>query len=220
MMMSALRIILQRADNAGGVLATWLWTALARVRIRLRGGTVGRNFRVRGWLQLHVHRSGVLAIGDNVRMNSGFANNAVGGFRRTGIWVGPCGMLTIGEGAGLSNCTLVCMERVTIGPRTLVGGDTNIYDTDFHPVCAAERNASPPGRTKTRPVTIGRDCFIGGHAIILKGVSMGDGAVLGAGSVAVRDIPAREVWAGNPARLVRRLAPPVYAAPPAPHLVS
>lgn len=51
---------------------------------------------------------------------------------------------------------------------------------------------------------IGRDCFIGARSLILPGVRIGDGAIVGAGSVVTRDVPARAVVAGNPARIVRR----------------
>ena len=58
----------------------------------------------------------------------------------------------------------------------------------------------------TKPVRIGEDVFIGAHSIILKGVTIGDRSIVGAGSVVTKAIPADEVWAGNPARCIRRIS--------------
>ena len=58
---------------------------------------------------------------------------------------------------------------------------------------------------RTKPVHIGENVFIGGHCVILKGVTIGDGAVIGAGSVVTKSIPAGEIWAGNPAKFIRKV---------------
>ena len=93
----------------------------------------------------------------------------------------------------------MCAETVIIGANTLVGGGTCIYDTDFHPVSLKDRQQKTPPNTS--PVRIGKNVFIGGHCIILKGVTIGEGSVVGAGSVVTSEIPENEVWAGNPAKL-------------------
>ena len=84
------------------------------------------------------------------------------------------------------------------------GGDTKIYDTDFHSTDPFKRlhgNTDVP----SKPVHIGKRVFIGGHSIILKGVTIGDEAVIGAGSVVTKDVPAGEIWAGNPARFIKKI---------------
>lgn len=58
---------------------------------------------------------------------------------------------------------------------------------------------------KSRPVNIGKNVFVGGHVIILKGVTIGDGAIIGAGSVVTKDVPTNEIWAGNPATFVKKV---------------
>ena len=75
-------------------------------------------------------------------------------------------------------------------------GAVQIYTVE-HPLDPAHRRT---GLERARPVTIGRDVWVGGGAIILPGVSIGDGAVIGAGSVVTRDVPAGQTVVGNPAR--------------------
>ena len=85
-----------------------------------------------------------------------------------------------------------------------IGGNVRIYDHDFHSLdFQTRRGAEDQLQIQTRPVEIGDDVFIGANAIILKGVTIGARAVIGAGSVVSRNIGPDEIWAGNPARMVR-----------------
>ena len=68
-----------------------------------------------------------------------------------------------------------------------------------------ERTSVPETGILTRPVVIRDGAFIGAHSIILKGVTVGEKSVVGAGSVVTRSIPDGEIWAGNPARFIRKL---------------
>lgn len=206
-MSGRVRWLLAVAGQAMAMASVMFWSVVARMRLRLHGAEVGRRLRVRGPIRLHCHRTGVIRIGDDCRMLSGFAGNAVGGGRRMALWVGPGGRLTIGDGVGLSNSTIVCMEAVSIGDGTFVGGDTCVYDTDFHSLDPVERSRPGNKGARTSPVRLGRHVFVGGHSIVLKGVAVGDTAVVGAGSVVRRDVPAGQVWAGNPAAFVRELEP-------------
>lgn len=95
------------------------------------------------------------------------------------------------------NCVILDGAPVTIGDDTRIGPAVQIY-TAIHPMDAAQRRA---GFEQNRPVTIGKNAWIGGGAIILPGVSIGDNAVIGAGAVVTRDVPADGVALGNPARL-------------------
>jgi acetyltransferase-like isoleucine patch superfamily enzyme len=85
----------------------------------------------------------------------------------------------------------------------LIGPNVQIYAAT-HPLDGAVRQGTR-GPELGRPVTIGSDAFIGGACVILPGVSIGEHAVVGAGSVVTRDVPPYAVVAGNPARVVRRL---------------
>ena len=87
-----------------------------------------------------------------------------------------------------------------IGSFTLFGPAVQIY-TATHPLEAKLRRTRELGK----PVEIGGDVWVGGGAIILPGVHIGSNAVIGAGSVVTRDIPAAVFAAGNPCRVIRAL---------------
>jgi maltose O-acetyltransferase len=106
--------------------------------------------------------------------------------------------IRIGRDAFLNfNCVILDVAAVTIGDGAQIGPAVQIYAAD-HPRDPAERAA---GLELGRPVSIGRNVWIGGGAIILPGVTIGDDAIIGAGSVVTRDVPAGRTAMGNPARL-------------------
>jgi acetyltransferase-like isoleucine patch superfamily enzyme len=132
-------------------------------------------------------------------------------FWRTSLAVEELGTIEIGSLCFLANASLVCAERITLGDRVFVAGGATIADSDFHPLAPAARLAdtialSPRGDKATRPqvesapVIINDDVWIGYNATILKGVTVGAGAVIAPGSVVVRDVPSGMRVAGNPAR--------------------
>ncbi|MEN3277901.1 MAG: maltose O-acetyltransferase [Massilia sp.] len=96
------------------------------------------------------------------------------------------------------NCVILDVARVTIGEETRIGPAVQIYTAD-HPRDPAVRRS---GLESGRPVTIGANVWIGGGAIILPGVTIADDAIVGAGSVVTRDVPAGATVVGNPARIV------------------
>lgn len=203
--MSLLRSALTGLRYARGVLSTRFWTIVAYARLRAHGATIGPGFRVRGPLLLHCHRTATIRIGRDCRIQSGFAGNPVGGASRMAFWIGAGGVLTLGDRVGLSKSTIVCMRSVTIGNEVFLGGDSKVYDTDFHSLDPDTRSKPGNQGVRTAPVTIGSRVFVGGHCIILKGATVGEGSVIGAGSVVRGLVGTRELWAGNPARLLRSL---------------
>ncbi|CAE6491008.1 unnamed protein product [Rhizoctonia solani] len=102
-----------------------------------------------------------------------------------------------------TGCTMLDVCPITIGERTLIGPNVQIY-TPVHPVRPEERNGLK-GKEWAKPIKIGKDCWIGGAAIILPGVTIGDGSTVGAGSVVTKDVEPRTLVAGNPAKLIRRI---------------
>lgn len=101
------------------------------------------------------------------------------------------------------NCVVLDVCPVRIGDFTLFGPAVQIYGA-LHPMDAGLRRQQEFGK----PVNIGSDVWVGGGAIILPGVTIGDRAVIGAGSVVTRDIPEGTFAAGNPCRVIRDIPSP------------
>ena len=99
------------------------------------------------------------------------------------------------------NCTVLDVCEVRIGDYTLFGSGVQIL-TPLHPMNAALRRQQESGK----PITIGPDVWVGAGALVLAGVRIGARAVIGAGSVVTRDIPADVFAAGNPCRVVRDIS--------------
>jgi maltose O-acetyltransferase len=99
------------------------------------------------------------------------------------------------------NCIVLDVCRVRIGAYSLFGPAVQIY-TPMHPMNADERRREEYGK----PIEIGADVWVGGGAIILPGVTIGSRAVIGAGSVVTRDVPASVFAAGNPCRVIREIS--------------
>lgn len=106
--------------------------------------------------------------------------------------------ISLGAGAFLNfGCVILDVVAVTIGAMTQIGPGVQILTAD-HPRDPAERRA---GLEFGRPVHIGANVWIGGGALLLPGVSVGDDAIIGAGSVVTRDVPDGATVVGNPARI-------------------
>ncbi len=107
------------------------------------------------------------------------------------------------------NCTFLDGNVIRIGDNALIAPNVQIY-TAFHPANAKDRFGEPREdgsfsfcKTRTAPVTVGNNVWIGGGAILMPGVTIGDNVVIGAGSVVTRDIPSDSVACGTPCRVIR-----------------
>lgn len=119
----------------------------------------------------------------------------------------PEAMIEIGDGAELNNNVFIKSEGpgITIGRHALLGSRVVIYDSDFHELDPRRRRGGAPAMGHVR---LEENVFIGDRVMILKGVTIGANAVIGAGSVVTTSIPAGVIAAGNPARVVRELETP------------
>ena len=112
--------------------------------------------------------------------------------------------IEVGANFAMTGGTLCAAEQITIGDNVTVGANSTIVDTDFHPIEPESRRLTPQD-AKTDPIVIEDDVFIGMNCLVLKGVHIGRGSTVGAGSVVTRDVPPGVIVAGNPARVVQEL---------------
>lgn len=179
------------------------WNIVNRTTFWMNGATCGKGLYSRGKVKIYNEVMGTILIGNNVCLNSADWANPIGSGNH--IWiqiVNKESVLSIGDGTGISNTAITCATKVEIGKQCLIGSGCRIYDTDFHELPIRSRGEG----IKTSPIIIGDRVFIGAGSTILKGVRIGDDSVIGAGSVVTKDVPANEVWAGNPARFLYKLS--------------
>jgi len=155
--------------------------------------------------KIFIAGNGTIKLGQNVKINSSRGSNPIGGDNRTILFVGKDATISIGDHTGISNATIFCKKKIKIGAYVKIGGSVKIYDSDFHSLDHVERGKKETDVSKLAPVEIGDNCFIGGHSIILKGVTIGDKSIIGAGSVVTKSIPTGEIWAGNPAKFIKKI---------------
>ena len=93
-----------------------------------------------------------------------------------------------------------CREHISVGNNVSIAYNVLIQDSDYHTMYDENGNAKP----QTSPIVIEDDVWIGANTIILKGVTLGRGCVVAAGSVVTKSIPAYSLVAGNPARVIKQ----------------
>lgn len=104
--------------------------------------------------------------------------------------------LEIGSGFINNNASIICSKRIVIGNGVAIGPNVVIRDSDDHTILNGTRS-------NTEPVSIGDHVWIGQRVIILKGVNIGEGAIIAAGAVVTRDVPAHALVGGVPARIIK-----------------
>lgn len=171
--------------------------------MKLTGVKIGKRVKLRG-IPVIFNKSGAeLVIGNDVIVNSSFLSNLVGLYSRTIILTRiPGAKIHIGNNVGISGATIYARKEITIGDGTMIGGNTKIIDNDFHPIEIEARLNNDPRKIRTRAVHIGKNCFIGCNALILKGTELGDGCVVGAGAVVSGKFSANSIIVGNPAKVI------------------
>lgn len=151
----------------------------------------------------YIQGRGRIVLGDRVRLSGqpqlSFGRPAADG---------TLPLLEIGDDTFVGHhCGINVGRAVRIGKNCLLATGVMIYDQDGHPLDAVRRRAGEPTpQEDIAPVTLGDDVWVGAGAVILKGVTVGDRAVIAARSVVTKDVPADAVAAGNPARVVKVLS--------------
>ena len=141
-----------------------------------------------------VSRGARLILGRRVRVHHGSKLSASG-----------TAVLQIGDNTAINqNCGIFAMERIEIGAGTEFGPGVLVYDHDHDFRCAGGLKA---GKFKTAPVTIGKNVWIGANSIVLRGTSIGDNCVIGAGTVVTGTIPAGSLVTQKRETIIREIRP-------------
>lgn len=198
-----LKQFLIKLFNLPTTLRIKLYPRINRMILKSHGVVFGKNIQIPSKV-LWLIRGARITIGDNFYLSSGNGVNPIASNLQADVYVEPGATLTIGNNVGMSSTRLWIHESARIGNNVKIGGCVLITDTDAHPMDYMARRSSNEG-TKSAPVVIEDDVWIGAHCIILKGVTIGARSVIGAGSVVTKSIPADCVAAGNPCKVIKSL---------------
>lgn len=146
-----------------------------------------------------IKNRGTILIGDKVTLSS-FPD---GEFCRTRIITNnKDSKITVGNNAILRGATIWASTEITIGEKFLAAPYAWIVDNDAHGIDPARRGNR---YAESAPIKIGNNVWIGYRAMVLKGVSIGDNTVIGAGAIVTKDIPANSIAAGVPAKVIKTI---------------
>lgn len=186
------------ADEFRKRIAVAMWSLVNKVSAIMWGVKLGRGCRFRGKAIFRTLPDTQISIGGGCVFNSSHRSNMIGVYT-------PCMLSTIkrnarieiGEGCGFSGTVVGSAKYIKIGNNVRCGANTLITDTDWH--------SDDPRAGESKPVVIDDNVWLGYGVKVLKGVHIGENALIGAGSIVTRDIPANVVAAGNPCKEIRKL---------------
>lgn len=178
---------------------SWFWLKnkfYCEPLIRYRCTSVGKNLQADGDIPLIVG-GGKIILGDNVKV--GNRNNWI---VTPNLFQEP--LLQIGDNTSINYQTVISVEqKVIIGNNCQIAGETRIFDNNSHALHYS--NDRQMSKTDVAPIIIEDNVWIGIRSIVMKGVKIGHGAVVAAGSVVTKDVPAMTLVGGNPARIIKQI---------------
>ena len=142
---------------------------------------------------------GSLYVGKDASLEAGAFVISAGG----NIVVNPGARLALGSGYMNNDCEIVCFKSISIGKDVAISKRVVIRDSDNHTVRYPDEDEKGGTRVITAPIEIGDHVWIGMNVTVLKGVAIGEGAIIAAGSVVNKDIPAHCLAAGVPAKVIK-----------------
>ena len=173
-------------------------TSSMRIRMSLRNVSYGKNIYFFGLTIIKKHSNGRISIAENCVFRSLATSNLIGINRPCILSVLTASAnLKIGEGCGFSGTVIGCFDKIEFGKNVRCGANTLITDSDWH------LNDFRSGKPK--PISIGDNVWLGVNVTVMKGVTIGENSIIGAGSVVTKNIPANVIAAGNPCHIIKDL---------------
>lgn len=145
---------------------------LVLLYLKINGVEIGSNSKFYGFPKIYRTRGSKIVIGKNFECRNWWFSNPLGINHPLILctW-SKNAKIFIGNDVGVSGGSIVANNKITIGNRVLIGANSTIIDTDFHPIYGINKRYSKEG-VKSKGVVIGNDVFIGMNVVILKGVEI------------------------------------------------
>lgn len=173
-------------------------TAWAYIKAAWWGVELGKKCSFHGPVSFKRHPSSHIHIGNDCRFNSAPTSNRIGVNRPCMITtLKPGAEIHIGPGCGFSGTVIAGGKKVVLGKNVRCGANTLIMDTDWHD--------DDPRIEPDEPIKIGNNVWLGVNVTVLKGIEIGDGTIVGAGSLVLSSLPGGVIAAGSPAKVLRSL---------------
>lgn len=174
-----------------------IYTSIAYLKARVWGIKIGKNCTFRGSVIFYKSPNSKIFIGDNCRFNSLSYFNFRGLTHPTILQTGKKNAkISIGCSCGFSSVSIVSDVAVSIGNNVMCGANVIIGDRNDH----EDRYDKP-----SKPILIEDDVWIGMNATIMGGVTIGKGSIIGANALVTKNVPAKEVWGGIPAKFIKSI---------------
>lgn len=176
----------------------FIGTIFMKLDLKIRGIRYGNDIRFMGLMKFKRSNKSSITIGNHCIFRSKRTSNLIG-INRPCIVTAlmPNSKLNIGDYCGFSGTVIGCFNEINIGNHVRCGANTLITDSDWH--------MDDDRVGKSKPINIDDYVWLGVNVTVLKGVSIGENSVIGAGSVVVSDIPSHVIAAGNPCKVIKNL---------------
>jgi acetyltransferase-like isoleucine patch superfamily enzyme len=193
-----LNTILNISENIISDIFTKIFSSFLSVYWQLRGFEIGANISFFGFTYFKRGKNNIVKIGNNCKFRSNYNSNLIGINHPCIISsIGEESKLIIGNNCGFSGTVIGCFKYIEIGQNVRFGANTLVTDSDWH---LADIRVGPPS-----PIIIKDNVWIGYNAVILKGVTIGENSIIGAGSIVSKDVPPNVIAAGNPCKVIKNL---------------
>lgn len=171
------------------------------------GVIYGKSLKIYSSPVIVRHFESSIVLGDNVTILNNSFENPAGVAHRT-VLATPVGgaKIIIGNNVGISGAVICANCRITIKDNVLIGVGARVYDSDFHSLDRLKRQVGEQEGIHVEPVLIEDNVWIGAYAFILKGVTIGEGAIVAAGSVVTHNVAPNTIVGGSPAKFLKTLS--------------
>lgn len=183
------------------------WKLTVTPALRIAGVEIAEGVQIQGKPIVGMARGSRIRIGARSVLCSDSQINALGINHPVVLrTMRPGAEIIIGEDTGMSGGSICAASSIRIGAGCLIGANVTLADTDFHALSPVNRRYNrKPDDIAVAPIVIEDNVFIGADVFVLKGVTIGQNSVIGAGAVVTNDVPRNTIAAGNPARVIKGL---------------